>query len=57
MILFHGIGADSVYLAVLASAIASSGVASVVTPDLRCHGVSLGASDQLAIQQLELDLE
>lgn len=57
VILFHGIGADSVYLAVLASAIASSGVASVVTPDLRCHGVSLGASDQLATQQLELDLE
>ena len=57
VILFHGIGADSVYLAVLASTIASAGVASVVTPDLRCHGVSLGASDVLSKQQLELDLE
>lgn len=57
VVLYHGVGSDSRYMCVLASAIAVSGRASVVTPDFRCHGESLGSSDQLKMNQLEIDLE
>lgn len=57
VVLYHGIGADSKYLALLASSIAESGVAQVITPDLRGHGVSLGSSDLISESQLEVDLE
>lgn len=55
--IFHGIGADSRYLAVLATAIAQAGLATVVTPDLRGHGASAGAADDLKEHQLEEDWE
>ncbi|WP_413587154.1 alpha/beta hydrolase [Bdellovibrio sp. HCB274] len=57
VILCHGIGGDSRYLCSLASAIALAGFAQVVTPDFRCHGASLSASDNIASNQLEVDLE
>lgn len=57
IILYHGVGSDSRYMCVLASALASSGVATVVTPDFRCHGESLLLSDEISSQQLEIDLE
>ncbi|WP_413944403.1 alpha/beta fold hydrolase [Bdellovibrio sp. HCB-162] len=57
IVLYHGVGGDSRYMCVLASAIASAGIANVVTPDLRCHGVSLALSDKISPSQLEIDLE
>ncbi|QDK45033.1 lysophospholipase [Bdellovibrio sp. ZAP7] len=57
VILYHGVGGDSRYLCALASAIAKAGIAQVVTPDFRCHGASLGASDIIPANQLEIDLE
>lgn len=57
VVLYHGSGSDSRYMCALASAIAEKGIASVVTPDLRCHGASLGLSDQIAPSQLEIDLD
>ncbi|WP_413578193.1 alpha/beta hydrolase [Bdellovibrio sp. HCB290] len=57
VILYHGIGGDSRYLCSLASAIAQAGYAQVVTPDFRCHGASLSNSDNIAGNQLEIDLE
>lgn len=57
IILFHGVGSDSRYLAVLASMIAEKGLAQVVTPDLRGHGSSFGVSDKIKANQLEVDLE
>jgi non-heme chloroperoxidase len=57
IVLFHGIGADSRYLAVLAHAIAEAGLATVVTPDFRGHGVSAGADDNIPLHQLEMDFE
>jgi pimeloyl-ACP methyl ester carboxylesterase len=57
VILYHGVGGDSRYLCVLASAIAKAGIAQVVTPDFRCHGASLGSTDIIPANQLEIDLE
>ena len=57
VVLYHGVGGDSRYMCVLASAIAVSGAASVVTPDFRCHGASLNSSDLIVENQLEVDLE
>ncbi|WP_413294460.1 alpha/beta hydrolase [Bdellovibrio sp. HCB185ZH] len=57
VILYHGVGGDSRYLCALASALAKAGIAQVVTPDFRCHGASLGASDIIPANQLEIDLE
>ncbi|UYL09274.1 alpha/beta fold hydrolase [Bdellovibrio sp. SKB1291214] len=57
VILYHGVGGDSRYLCALASAIAKAGIAQVVTPDFRGHGASLAASDLIAANQLEIDLE
>jgi len=57
IVLYHGVGGDSRYMCVLASALAASGVANVVTPDLRCHGASLSLSDKIPANQLEVDLE
>ncbi|MFM6928615.1 MAG: alpha/beta hydrolase [Bdellovibrio sp.] len=57
VILYHGVGGDSRYMCVLASAISKQGIANVVTPDFRCHGASFGSSDLIAPNQLEIDLE
>lgn len=57
VILYHGVGSDSRYLCVLASALAASGKATVVTPDFRCHGASYKLSDNISPSQLEIDLE
>lgn len=57
VILYHGVGGDSRYMCVLASALAAAGIATVVTPDFRGHGGSLGLSDQISPNQLEVDLE
>lgn len=57
VILYHGVGADSRYMCVLASALAAAGVATVVTPDFRCHGISSHLSDEIKSSQLEVDLE
>ncbi|MEN0060430.1 MAG: alpha/beta fold hydrolase, partial [Bdellovibrio sp.] len=57
VVLYPGMGGVSRYMCVLASAIASAGYATVVTPDLRGHGVSLGLSDKISPDQLEIDLE
>ncbi|WP_374079252.1 alpha/beta hydrolase [Bdellovibrio bacteriovorus] len=57
IVLYHGVGSDSRYMCVLASALASAGIGTVVTPDLRCHGVSLPLSDKISPSQLEIDLE
>lgn len=38
LMLIHGVGGDSRYLAIAAHAISSAGLAVVVTPDLRGHG-------------------
>ncbi|KYG69986.1 lysophospholipase [Bdellovibrio bacteriovorus] len=57
IVLYHGVGSDSRYMCVLASALAQAGVANVVTPDFRGHGASLGVSDIIPENQLEIDLE
>lgn len=57
IVLYHGVGSDSKYMCVLASALAAAGVATVVTPDFRGHGESLGVSDQISPSQLIIDLE
>jgi len=57
IILYHGIGSDSRYLCVLASALAQAGMGTIVTPDFRCHGASFGTSDNIKVSQLEEDLE
>lgn len=59
LMLIHGVGGDSRSLAALASHVASVGLATVVTPDLREHGVrphSPRASVDRS-SQLEQDLE
>lgn len=55
--LYHGIGADSRYLCVLAAHWAEQGLGSVVTPDLRGHGGSRNLSDEIRPGQLEMDHE
>lgn len=61
LVLYHGLGGDSRYLAKLAKEIAEKGLASVVTPDLRGHGpkghvevAKLAREDQLEIDAEEL---
>lgn len=59
LVLIHGIGGDSRYLAILASAISAAGLATVVTPDLRRHG-ELPHGPRATVKsssQLEQDLE
>ena len=57
VILYHGVGSDSRYMCVLASALAEAKIATVVTPDFRCHGGSRELSDKISANQLEIDLE
>lgn len=57
VVLYHGVGGDSRYMCVLASALATAGIATVVTPDFRCHGISASLSDLISPSQLEIDLE
>lgn len=57
IVLYHGVGSDSRYMCVLASALAAAGVGVVVTPDFRGHGLSFGLSDKISASQLEIDLE
>ena len=57
IILYHGVGGDSRYMCVLASALAAAGLGTVITPDFRGHGASLGSSDDISVHQLEIDLE
>lgn len=57
IVLYHGVGSDSRYLCVLASAMAQAGLGTVVTPDLRGHGASLKAADPVSQNQFEIDLE
>lgn len=57
IVLYHGVGSDSRYLCVLASALAAAGKGIVVTPDFRGHGESLAESDLISPGQLEVDLE
>lgn len=54
VVLYHGVGGDSRYLAPLALALSEAGLANVVTPDFRGHGeggagrrVSLAKDDEL----------
>jgi len=58
LILIHGSGSESRYLASLASSIAEAKIATVLTPDLRGHGESDGKRGDLDyIGQLENDTE
>lgn len=57
IVLYHGVGSDSKYMCVLASALAAAGVGTVVTPDFRGHGESFGVSDEISPSQLFIDVE
>ncbi len=58
MILIHGSGSESRYLASLAHSIADNNIATVLTPDLRGHGENNGKKGDINyIGQLEDDLE
>lgn len=59
LVLIHGVGGDSRYLAAAAHAIAGAGIATVVTPDLRGHGTAPHGPRASAAtpSQLEQDLE
>ncbi len=58
LILIHGSGSESRYLASLASSIAEAKIATVLTPDLRGHGENDGKrGDVDYIGQLENDLD
>ncbi|ASD64179.1 alpha/beta hydrolase [Bdellovibrio bacteriovorus] len=57
IVLYHGVGSDSRYMCVLATAMAQAGLGTVVTPDLRGHGASLKAADPHSQHQFEIDLE
>lgn len=58
MILIHGSGSESRYLASLARSIADAKIATVLTPDLRGHGESEGKRGDIDyIGQLENDIE
>lgn len=57
LIVLHGSGTDSKYLATFAQALADSGVAAVYTPDIRGHGPSPQRRGDIDyIDQLEDDL-
>lgn len=58
MILIHGSGSESRYLASLANYIADNNLATVMTPDLRGHGKNKGTRGDIDfIGQLEDDIE
>jgi len=58
MILIHGSGSDSRYLANMASTIANENIATVITPDMRGHGRNKGKRGDIDfIGQLENDIE
>lgn len=58
LVLIHGSGSHSAYLATLARAVADAGLAHVYTPDLRGHGSApLRRGDVDHIGQLEEDLD
>lgn len=57
IILYHGVGSDSRYMTIMANTLAQAGLGNVVTPDFRCHGISISASDKFKESQLEEDLE
>jgi non-heme chloroperoxidase len=58
LILIHGSGSESRYLASLAGSIAEAKIATVLTPDLRGHGENDGKRGDIDfIGQLENDLE
>jgi pimeloyl-ACP methyl ester carboxylesterase len=57
LILVHGSGTHSLYLSVLAAAIAESGTADVYTPDLRGHGQNPARRGDIDyVEQLEDDV-
>ena len=58
LILIHGSGSESRYLASLADSLAKANIATVVTPDLRGHGENQGERGDIDfIGQLENDIE
>lgn len=58
MILIHGSGSDSRYLADIANEIANKNIATVITPDMRGHGRNTGKRGDIDfIGQLENDIE
>ncbi len=58
LILIHGSGSESRYLASLANSISESNIATVLTPDLRGHGENSGKRGDIDyIGQLENDME
>jgi len=58
MILIHGSGSDSRYLANIANTIANENIATVITPDMRGHGRNKGNRGYIDfIGQLENDIE
>ncbi len=58
IILIHGSGSESRYLASLANSISKSKIATVLTPDLRGHGENSGKRGDIDyIGQLENDIE
>ena len=58
MILIHGSGSDSRYLANIANSIANKNIATVITPDMRGHGRNTGKRGDIDfIGQLEKDIE
>ncbi len=58
LILIHGSGAESRYLAILADSIAKANIATVITPDMRGHGRNNGKRGDIDfIGQLENDIE
>lgn len=58
MILIHGSGSESRYLANLADSIANANIATVITPDMRGHGRNNGKRGDIDfIGQLENDIE
>lgn len=58
VILIHGSGSDSRYLADMASTIANENIAMVITPDMRGHGRNKGKRGDIEfIGQLENDIE
>ncbi|PWJ55044.1 alpha-beta hydrolase superfamily lysophospholipase [Dyadobacter jejuensis] len=58
LILIHGSGSESRYLAKLANSIAQANIATVLTPDMRGHGKNSGERGNIDfIGQLENDIE
>jgi non-heme chloroperoxidase len=58
LVFYHGIGGDSRYICALADAVAKSGIAAVLTPDLRGHGKSrMTVADVAGPDSLRDDLQ